>query len=359
MNNEKIVVLIPAYNPTEDLIPLTDELLSNGFRVLVVNDGSNETTSKIFKRLNENVVFIEHEINKGKGQALKTGFEYIHKNIPCEGVVTADADGQHLLKDIINVGNTLIENPKDLIIGSRKQDKSMLFRSRLGNTITRFVFKTVTGTKVYDTQSGLRGIPYSYLQDFLKIEGSRYEYEINVLLYCSKNKIKIKEIEISTVYIDNNSASSFKVVKDSVKIYKCILNGSNIATAFLYAVSAVLSFFIDFSILMVLNNFLDISNEHVKLLTCVLIARAISSMFNFIFNRTVVFKSKSNVIKELLKYYILVVFVITINYLLLDVLAIKLNWNLKVSKVIVEVLLFFFNYLVQKLSIFKNKTDKV
>lgn len=357
MENKKITILIPAYNPTEDLVPLTEKLLANGFKIVVVNDGSNEETSKYFDKLSKDIILLEHEQNMGKGQALKTGFEYIYNNIPCDGIITVDADGQHLLKDVLNTAQTLNDNPNFLIIGSRKQDKQMLLRSRIGNSLTRIIFKIVTGTMIYDTQSGLRGIPYNFIPDFLNIDGSRYEYEINMLLYCAKNKINIKEIGISTVYIDNNKSSSFNVIRDSFKIYKCIFKNSNIQTGFLYVVSAILSFIIDFILLLLFNSIFNISNADINLLVSVILARIISSMFNFTANRTIVFKSENNLLKSLVEYYLLAIFLVAINYLILDVLAIKLNLNLKLSKITVEILLFILNFIVQKLYIFKKKNS--
>lgn len=356
MINTNTVILIPAYNPTKDLIHLSKNLLQEGFKVVVVNDGSNSESSKIFKKLDKKVIFLKHKVNMGKGQALKTGFKYILDNLECDGVITADADGQHILEDIIKVNTELKNNPESLILGSRKQNKEMLLKSRIGNTITRFIFKLVTKTTVYDTQSGLRGIPYKFLEDFLAIDGSRYEYEINMLLYCAKQKINITEVPINIVYIDNNKASSFKIIKDSVKIYKCILKDSNILRVILFTISALISFAIDFLLLFIFNKFINFTdNKDMHLFICVILARAISSIFNFIFNRNIVFKSNTSILNALFKYYALALSVLFVNYILLDILFVKLSFNLAISKVIVELILFISNYLIQKLVIFKNK----
>lgn len=355
MKNIDTVILIPAYNPTNDLIPLTSNLLKEGFRIVVVNDGSNSNTLKIFKKLDKQIKILKHKVNMGKGQALKTGFSYILKNIKCNGVITADADGQHILEDILKINNELKTSSDTLILGSRKQNNEMLLKSRVGNTITRFIFKLVTKTTIYDTQSGLRGIPYKYLNDFLKIDGARYEYEINMLLYCANKKIKITEIPINIIYIDNNKASSFKVVKDSIKIYKCILKDSNISRIILFTISALLSFAIDFILLFLLNKFTPFcENKDLNLFICVILARAISSIFNFIFNRNIVFKSQNSIVLSLLKYYILTLSMLFINYILLDMLFVKLTINLAISKIIVELLLFIINYIIQKIHIFKK-----
>lgn len=356
LNNNDIVILIPAYNPTADLIDLTNNLIKENFKVVVVNDGSTSSESvDIFKNIHPDTIFLKHDINQGKGQALKTGFKYIADNIPCIGVVTADADGQHLLEDIINVASELYEKPTSLILGSRKQNKDMMLRSRIGNIITKLVFKLATNSNVYDTQTGLRGIPSKFLQDFVNIDGQRYEYEMNMLLHCIKNKIKIEEITIKTIYINNNKASSFKLVRDTLTIYKCMFKYSNLLNIFLFGISAVLSFVIDFLLLLFIENMTaNIFTESISLLVSVIGARIISSLFNFFFNKKVVFNSSSNLSKEFFQYYMLVVVVMTINYLLLNLLSIKLGMNLILSKFIVEVTLFICNYIVQKFVIFKK-----
>lgn len=356
MKNE-IVVLIPAYNPTDDLIPLVDELLQNNFTIVVVNDGSAKRTKYIFDKLDKDrIIFLEHCENKGKGQALKTGFDYIKNNIECTGVVTADADGQHDLEDITKVSNTLKETHNTLVLGSRLDTKSMPFSSRTGNTITRFVFKFATHTKVFDTQTGLRGIPFTMLDEFLNIPGERYEYEINMLLYAAKYNLKIKEVGIKSIYLNDNKASSFHLFRDSVKIYKCIFKYSDLGTTLLYGISAILAFIIDFTLLFIIKNMTEpLFNDYLSLLISVVSARAISSMFNFLVNRNIVFKSKKSFMHSLIEYYVLVIISVIANYLLLSLLTNILNIKLFISKIIVEIVLFIFNYLVQKLYIFKKQ----
>ena len=360
MKEKNIVILIPAYNPTKDLISLTDELIKNKFTVVVVNDGSNNQAKKIFKKLNKNVILLKHKENMGKGQALKTGFKYILENIKCQGVITADADGQHLFCDIVNIADYMNNDLSSVVLGIRLQNKEMLLKSRLGNSITRMVFKVATGKKVYDTQTGLRGIPFKYLQDFINIEGQRYEYEINMLLYCARNNIDFKEIKIHTVYIDNNKASSFNTVKDSFKIYKCILKNSDLLIGILFIISAIISFILDFLFVIAFNKLTSsVPNRDLALLIDVVLARIISSAFNFTFNRNIVFKNKSNIFKSLLQYYILATFTLLLNYTFLDILTVRLfSFDLVISKVFVEILLFIVNYIIQKFIIFKNNTLK-
>lgn len=222
-------ILIPAYKPDMKLVELCEKLVKQeGIKVVVVDDGSGPDFRKVFDSLPEEVRFITYPVNKGKGGALKTGIKEIYEKMPeCERLVTADADGQHKFEDIKRVMELSEKNPGALILGSRKfSGDNVPFRSRFGNNTTSVVFKLATGVKVGDTQTGLRGFDREGMKEFMTTSGDRYEYEINVLLWAAKKGIPIKELDIETVYIEENKSSHFNPLKDSWKIYKCILRSA-------------------------------------------------------------------------------------------------------------------------------------
>lgn len=219
----KVVVLIPAYNPDELLIKYINELNKLGIKdIIVVNDGSKETN--IFNKIKDKCILINHEINKGKGNALKTGFKYYLDNYKeYYGVVSADDDGQHSPKDTYNVMKSLEENKDSLILGMRCfNEKQVPFKSKYGNKITTYTFERLYKKRINDTQTGLRGYPNKFIKECINIEGSNFEYEINVLIDAVKNNIDIKEIPIDTIYINNNEKTRFKGFSDSIKIYKLL-----------------------------------------------------------------------------------------------------------------------------------------
>lgn len=217
-----IIVLIPAYEPDLKMIELLKELKKYNLRVIVVNDGSKKEYSNIFTKAKKYAEVLEYEINKGKGYALKTGLSHIKNTINKESIiVTMDCDGQHKIEDALKLCEYLFNQKENvLVLGKRIRNNKTPIRSKIGNTITRFVYKIVAGVDVYDTQTGLRAFSSNLIPYMLGIEGNRFEYEMNVLLSCSLNKIKIKEIEIQTIYIENNSHSHFKTIRDSRLIYK-------------------------------------------------------------------------------------------------------------------------------------------
>ena len=334
--NKKLIVLIPSYEPDENLTKLIKNLNKNKITSIVVDDGSGKDYKEIFDNLDTKV--ISYEINQGKGHALKEGYKYIKDNYKEYVVVTMDSDGQHRIEDALNLYNYILENDDTLVLGKRPRGEKTPLRSKIGNAITRFVFHLVSGQDVYDTQTGLRAFSNKLIDYMLKVKGERFEYEMNVLLYAKNNKIPIKEIEIETIYIDNNSKSHFNAIKDSFKVYKEIIK---------FSLSGIISFLIDlilFIVFKVVLNNITIAN---------VIARAISSTINYIINKNIVFKSNKNIAKSLLEYYGLVIFILLINTLLLNLLSIIINPIL--AKLIIEIVLFIISWLVQKTLIFKRK----
>lgn len=216
------IVLIPAYQPDQALIDTAAGLRERGFHVLIVDDGSGESYTGIFRKASAFGTILRKKVNHGKGAALKSGFHYIQNRRPdCKFVITADADGQHKPEDVARVSDFLHEYG-GLVIGSRQFLGDVPARSLFGNTITRSVFAAVSGVRVGDTQTGLRGFGVRLIPWLLTVPGERYEYEMNMLLDAARRKIPIAEVEIQTVYEAGNSSSHFDPVKDSVKIYRCI-----------------------------------------------------------------------------------------------------------------------------------------
>lgn len=222
------VIVIPALNPSETLIDYVEELLQKGSAlVVVVNDGSTLELTYIFEQLStmERCQVLTHDVNRGKGRALKTAFEYILTiDTDFKGVVTADSDGQHSVEDIENIAEALETGERSLILGVRNLNAEHVpFRSTLGNRLTTFFFDWLFGYRLEDTQTGLRGIPASELKTLVQLKGERYEFEINMLIYARRNRLPFHEIPIETIYFNNNEGSHYKSIRDSVKIFRRML----------------------------------------------------------------------------------------------------------------------------------------
>jgi glycosyltransferase involved in cell wall biosynthesis len=181
------VIVIPAYQPSPILPQLVRELSDSKSigAVVVVNDGSSPEYSPIFAALREltNVHVLEHAVNLGKGAALKTGLNYVACNFSAStGIVTADADGEHKVSDILATADGLSANPQSLVLGARQFEGDVPLRSRFGNTATRYIMRAITGQKVTDTQTGLCGIPMDFVPELLRSKATGYDFELDMLV---------------------------------------------------------------------------------------------------------------------------------------------------------------------------------
>ena len=223
---ERLAVLIPAWNPGAELTSLVETLIQMGCRtVLVVDDGSSAGAQPVFQRLREMpaITLLRHAHNHGKGCALRTGFQEFLRAWPdYDGVITADADGQHAPEDIARVAAALAASPTRIILGARPFPSTMPWRSRLGNVLTRYAFRAATGVMLADTQTGLRGIPRTLLPELLTIPGDRYEYEMAALTHWCCQGCAPVEVPIQTIYHDHNRSSHFHPLRDSYGIYSVL-----------------------------------------------------------------------------------------------------------------------------------------
>lgn len=322
------------------MLNLLEEFRGNeDFAPVVVDDGSGEEYRGIFDRVPDFCQLLRHEVNRGKGAALKTAMRHILDAMPeCDLALTADADGQHKYADILRVNEVARQNPGALVLGSRKFEGDVPFKSRWGNAITRHVFAAASGAKVYDTQTGLRAFGREAMEEFLRIPGDRYEYEINMLLEAAQSGRPIVEEKITTVYINDNASSHFHPIRDSFKIYMCILK---------FGCSSLLAFAIDFVLVLLIGHLTAALPKELSLLISVVGARLVSASINFLVNRTVVFKGNERVGKAALKYAALALCILCANYLLMRLLNLRLRLPLALAKLIVEVLLFAVSFIVQ------------
>lgn len=212
-----LVLVLPAYEPSPKLPELVRELAPLFAGLVVVDDGSRHADA-VFASLAElpGVRLLRHATNCGKGAALKTAFADVLQHFPdARGVVTADADGQHLPADIRRIAEATAAHPDRLTLGVRAFERHVPFRSRLGNFWTCGEFFLLTGTWIRDTQTGLRGIPRAFLPRVAALAGDRYDYESRMLVAAVKLPRPPVQIPIATVYEDGNRTSHYRPLADT------------------------------------------------------------------------------------------------------------------------------------------------
>lgn len=219
---KEYAIVIPAYQPIEDLDSYVLEFIQAGVaHVIVIDDGNPASFEDLFTRISkiERCTVLRHTENSGKGTGLKTAIHYFLNHLAdLKGIVTADADGQHLRKDVLNVGNQLKKMDEGFVLGSRVYDsKNMPKRSLLGNTITSRIFQLLFGIYIRDTQTGLRGIATSELDWVIHLYGDHFEFEMNMLIQMVKKKSRIVQVDIQAVYQEVH-VSHYNTYRDSVRI---------------------------------------------------------------------------------------------------------------------------------------------
>ena len=335
-----MAVLIPARRVEPALLPLVDALLGAGFgAVILVDDGSPAEDKGILDALaaRPGVHLLRHAVNLGKGRALKSGINYFLNRFPeFAGLVTADADGQHSVADIMRVAEVLLGSPGRAVLGCRSFSGDVPMRSRFGNGLTRLIFHFVSGHEVSDTQTGLRAFPAALLPELVGLAGERYEYEMTVLAYLCRHGRAPVETAIETIYIDDNRSSHFNPVRDSMRIYFVLLR---------FYASSLISAGLDFAGFSV-----TFALTH-NVLVSIVVGR-LSSLANFILNRRFVFNSGGRVGVALGRYYLLAAAVAVVSYGLISGLTVYAGWNVFATKVVVDTLLSLASFSIQRTFVF-------
>ena len=354
----RTTVVIPSLEPDGRLAPYVDQLLGSGFeRIIVVDDGSSAPFQPVFQDLEtrNGCTVLHHDVNHGKGVALKTAYAWIAQH-PGQtlAVLTADADGQHKVADCLNVLDAFEKGKGGLYLGSRDFSlPNIPPKSRFGNRATSVVFRICNGVWLPDTQTGLRVFGIGDLGFMSEVEGERYEYEMNVLIACSREKIPMVPVTIETVYENNNEGTHFHPVRDSLRIYRVILG------AFIRFMGvSIFCMLVDNLAAAILNDSvlpgLGMQGGDTLIWWSGIIARIISSVLNFSLNRSFVFRFKESAAGAAWKYAVLCVASISLSNLgVMGLTALgAARW---LAKLLCDTILYFVNYRLQKFWVFRTR----
>ena len=361
-------ILIPSLEPDDRLPAYIQKLQESGFgTIIVVDDGSSEAYQQIFREVESipRTVVLHHDVNHGKGVALKTGYQYIMEHLPkVRGIITADADGQHTVPDCIRLAEKLEEGEHAVYLGSRDFSlPDIPPKSRSGNRITSTVFRLFYGVWLPDTQTGLRAFHREELPFMLQVaevEGERYEYEMKVLIACATKKIPLIPVTIETIYENGkNEGTHFHPIRDSYRIYKVILGGF-----IRFMGTSLICFLVDQLLFNLFNGWLfpllgislniglplGIRLDNTSLANYT--ARLFSAILNFRLNKDLVFRVKGAKGAGL-RYAITAVGIIILSTLGIKALGLigMAPW---LAKLIVDTVLYFLSYRVQRQWVFRE-----
>ncbi len=226
----KICVIIPTYNNQKTIGDVVGDCLKYTTDVIVVNDGSTDTTHEVLTNLTSTFQYVNYTKNKGKGFALRKGFQKALE-LGYEYAITIDSDGQHYAKDLATFIKNFEENT--IFIGSRnlEQEENVPQGSKIGNKISSFWLWVETGLKLPDTQSGYRLYPIKQLAKTTFFT-TKYEFEIEILVRAAWKDITIKHVPIDVLYQGEERVSHFRPTKDFLRI--SLLNTVLVLAAFLW-----------------------------------------------------------------------------------------------------------------------------
>ncbi|MBQ8080668.1 MAG: glycosyltransferase [Clostridia bacterium] len=376
MDVQRCCVLIPSLEPDQKLPDYVKELRTAGFGlILVIDDGSSASYQHFFDEIDgwEGCKVLHHEVNRGKGAALRTGFAYILNETELEGVITADSDGQHTVPDTLRLAAQLNHEKRELLLGSRdfsRHSTQVPPKSRFGNRLTSGIFALLYGRWLPDTQTGLRAMSREMLNDCLSITGDRFEYEMNQLIYCSGHHIEMTVVPIETVYHNENQGTHFHPIRDSWRIYKLILGNF-----FKYMSSSLICTLVDHILFTLLGMWLLpklipqgttwlILGMRLAAITLVAtwVARLFSASLNYYLNKSFVFQLKQSK-GSALRYVVVAVGVMLLSSLLVGGLSAlfglrETDFANTLIKIVIDTILYFVNYRIQKNWVFANDNSK-
>ena len=208
MNNEdippitsSIYIVLSCYNEEETLEEVTTELVKRGFKVLIIDDGSVDSSPEIAKKLVDKfspmVYLYRHTINVGLGGAIKTGIKAaLSKN--ADIIITFDADGQHNPDDLYNMYPPLQDGSADVVIASRDFNDMPKGR-RFGNTVMNYITYIFQGKMVTDSQSGLRAFTNEAARK-LNLKSPQYGVSSEIIGEIKRRNLRLKEVPMTTIY---------------------------------------------------------------------------------------------------------------------------------------------------------------
>ncbi|MEA4862513.1 MAG: glycosyltransferase [Victivallaceae bacterium] len=365
--SEIIAIIVPSLNPDHAIVDLVCGLRKTCKNpIIAVDDGSTEPARVLFDELEqiENVEVLRHNVNLGKGRALKTAFNHFLNRYGDNGIgcVTVDGDGQHAIPDIMKCVEELSMHPDRLVLGVRDFSlPGIPFKSRFGNNLTKWIFRVMVNCRVSDTQTGLRGIGRNFMKILMNTPGERFEFETEMLLAAKRRKVSFDEVPIDTIYLDQNRATHFDPITDSIRIYGVIFR-RGVLQLFGFSLSGVISLLIDTGLFMLFMSVLPLKAA-ILVPSSQTLARIISATCNYLMNRNLVFATKGGLFdrKSFLQYAVLCVVVLLSSIALvwlgrwLIPSARPGSATLLIVKLTADAICFFLSFFVQKMKIFSQE----
>ena len=349
------VILIPAYNPPDNMVSYLEDLRKNGFtRIVIVDDGSREDRQSIFKQaLKMGFTILHHDKNMGKGCAIRSGFEYYMEKChgKYDGVIIVNSDGRDRAVDCVKIAAALAsEKAKKrsrIIIGSRDFDSPDAGRGmKRCNAVMSFFFSFLFGQHLNDVLSGFRGIPDSRVLKCLRHREKTYCYDMAVLIGFEKKGYK--EITVPVLPVNPEAEKHYRPFWDTLLINLVVWKKMMIFGATSIAASAV-----DLFLFWLLTEFI-LRGASYRIIWATILARIVSSSVNYHLSRKYVFRSNESRRKSLRQFMGLAATQCLISAFTVHLLEAAFNTKPVLMKILIDTFLFFAAFKVQDKFIFKR-----
>jgi putative flippase GtrA len=277
-------------------------------------------------------------VNLGKGAALRTGFNDFLERNPDGIAVTVDADGQHAPADVKALVDAAAAHPGELILGRRTGDAAQPLRSRIGNALTRAIFRLVSGAAIDDTQTGLRVWPTPMIRQALRSSKSGYDFEMESLLWAMRNRIPWRQVDIQKLYFEGNRSSHFDPIWDSLLIYWVIAR---------FCMGSLIVAGVDYALFFVLHRATD------DIATSIAVSRTGAALLAFFIAKNLVFRDESRrVVPQFLKFVALVAFLGVLSVTLTSAIVAQFGLPAIAAKAIAEGALLVLSFTAQRHLVF-------
>jgi dolichol-phosphate mannosyltransferase len=355
---KRVLIIIPSHNPNEQLLETIYNLISNGFiNILVIDDGSKRSCQHFFNKINqyEGITVLRHFIKLGNDRALKTALNYYMTNklnnmkyMDCIGILTVTADNRYSTEDIFHMACALVHDRQAIILGCRDFSHSdIAWQSRWANRFVSSFLRLLCGLNVTDSQTALRAIPDDLIPYIFIARGDEFEYETNMLLECQQKNIDITEIKLRS---SHTSAARDKIhfnpFKISFKMYIQLLK---------FLSSSISSFVVDITFFTLSMWIFSPLDKKFSILLSTIIARILSSLYNYLINKYFTFRKKNHTQGTLFRYYSLCVIQMFISYAFVYWLGKIIGINSTIVKIFVDEILFVLSFQIQREWVFKSK----
>lgn len=224
-SNNEIFVVVPAYNEEKTVSSIIEGIVSEGYNVVLVNDGSKDNTLKLAieskRKYPDKIFVISHMINRGLGAALKTGMT-VALNKKVKYILTFDADGQHEISDIAKVVRPLQDGGADACIGARPLN-DMPFSKSFANFVMNFLTLIFYGRNVRDSQGGLRAFTAEAARQ-INVVSSGYAVSSEFIKEISDKNLRLAEVTITTIYTPETQHKGTDAIVGLKILFKMILD---------------------------------------------------------------------------------------------------------------------------------------